>query len=384
MVILPASVISSNRTLTVYYAEKQLWQQLRFNEMSSVSHPASQVDNSFLIDGLTSCDSYCFASQLTWPARSPLVQPSPPCFTTPDDPNAPPKNVKIYVAIPSAESLSTEVNIKWEPPCHPIQMAYVVEVIDELGYTEGFPVSDPSGTQAVIWIKITNLMRGGNYTFVVRRDEQGARKSPAIAQVIAPFSAPTEFKALTDLYSERGMFKLEWTHPRDVPGGVVKTYEIYWSTDYVKKGVEATFKFYSATTELLLVIEDLEYDKDHSFKVRIVATSGYPGLFSDVETVYAPSNAKELELRYPHGRDNPARSSLLWLLVLAGAIVLLLSIALAVYVIRHRRLQRSFTSFANSHYDNRRGTTTFGTNDLEVDDQPMIRCFADDEPLIVA
>jgi phosphoglycerol transferase MdoB-like AlkP superfamily enzyme len=99
---------------------------------------------------------------------------------------------------------------------------------------------------------------------------------------------------------------------------------------------------------------------------------------------YLLPTAKELELRYPHGRDNPARSSLLWLLVLAGAIVLLLSIALAVYVIRHRRLQRSFTSFANSHYDNRRGTTTFGTNDLEVDDQPMIRCFADDEPLIVA
>jgi hypothetical protein len=44
-------------------------------------------------------------------------------------------------------------------------------------------------------------------------------------------------------------------------------------------------------------------------------------------------------------------------------------------------------SFANSHYDPQSGTATFtaGDNDLGDDeDQPMIRGFSDDEPLVVA
>ena len=34
-----------------------------------------------------------------------------------------------------------------------------------------------------------------------------------------------------------------------------------------------------------------------------------------------------------------------------------------IYIVRHRRLQRSFLSFANSHYDTRSGTTTFSAGD---------------------
>jgi hypothetical protein len=52
------------------------------------------------------------------------------------------------------------------------------------------------------------------------------------------------------------------------------------------------------------------------------------------------------------------------LLVASVVIIVATSVALIVYVVRHRRLQQSFTSFANSHFDNRRGTTTFGSNDL--------------------
>lgn len=63
-------------------------------------------------------------------------------------------------------------------------------------------------------------------------------------------------------------------------------------------------------------------------------------------------------------------------------VMVTLGVVAAVFYIRHRRLQRSFLAFANSHYNTRSGTTTF-SSDLD-DDEPMIQGFSDDEPLVLA
>lgn len=57
-------------------------------------------------------------------------------------------------------------------------------------------------------------------------------------------------------------------------------------------------------------------------------------------------------------------SSILSLAIPICLVVVALGAALAYFVIRHRRLSNSFTQFANSHYDTRRGQATFpGTTD---------------------
>lgn len=57
-------------------------------------------------------------------------------------------------------------------------------------------------------------------------------------------------------------------------------------------------------------------------------------------------------------------SSILSLAIPICLIIVALGGALAYFIVRHRRLSNSFTQFANSHYDTRRGQATFpGTTD---------------------
>ncbi|PIO29002.1 hypothetical protein AB205_0192680 [Aquarana catesbeiana] len=54
---------------------------------------------------------------------------------------------------------------------------------------------------------------------------------------------------------------------------------------------------------------------------------------------------------------------------------------------RHRRLQNSFTAFANSHYSSRLGAAIFSSGDdigEDDDDAPMITGFSDDVPMVIA
>ncbi|RWS17123.1 sortilin-related receptor-like protein [Dinothrombium tinctorium] len=66
-------------------------------------------------------------------------------------------------------------------------------------------------------------------------------------------------------------------------------------------------------------------------------------------------------------------------------IIVCLVVVLGILVARHRRLRRSFLSFVNSHYDTRsESATILVTDGLDEEDTPIIRGFADDEPLVLA
>ena len=62
----------------------------------------------------------------------------------------------------------------------------------------------------------------------------------------------------------------------------------------------------------------------------------------------------------PHSKP---QSAALYGSIAAGVIILVLVVILVYFVVRHRRLQQSFMSFANSHYDTRSGTATFANTD---------------------
>lgn len=116
----------------------------------------------------------------------------------------------------------------------------------------------------------------------------------------------------------------------------------------------------------------------YSFAVRIVTHEGYKSHLSEVVSVISPN---ELALPVTISTNN-----ILSFAIPICLLIVVLGSALAYFVVRHKKLSKTFTQFANSHYDTRRGQATFpGTTDgLEEDDSPVIRGFSDDEPLVIA
>lgn len=80
-------------------------------------------------------------------------------------------------------------------------------------------------------------------------------------------------------------------------------------------------------------------------------------------------------------------SSGAWLFFLSLFVIAGMAAAIMFLIQRHRRLQNSFSRFANSHYDTKTGATRIG-DALEDDDLhqevPSAFSHADDEPLVVA
>lgn len=111
----------------------------------------------------------------------------------------------------------------------------------------------------------------------------------------------------------------------------------------------------------------------YTFSVRIIAKSGYKSIKS--ETISLSANLSS---------SIPTSGSGLSLILGLASVALLAVVGLLIFIIKHRRLQNSFTRFANSHYDTRSEAATFDDNGLEEDETPQITGFSDDEPLVIA
>lgn len=210
---------------------------------------------------------------------------------------------------------------------------------------------------------------GGIYEVKVATDQEGAIYTQPVVYNAPPILAPREVKVFAEY---NGSYVLYWLE-QDIPSEVgIYKYEVFVSEGDVLNestaqrfdSIKPPFIFDNATTN------------SYTFGVQLVTSSGYRSLMAEVSA--GPITLQESQ------SDTIDKSSVTAILVPAGLLLAVLGGALAFLIIRHRRLQNSFTRFANSHYDTRSGAATFDDNSLEEEESPQIRGFSDDEPLVIA
>uniref|UniRef100_A0A8C6SI35 Sortilin-related receptor, L(DLR class) A repeats containing n=1 Tax=Neogobius melanostomus TaxID=47308 RepID=A0A8C6SI35_9GOBI len=264
----------------------------------------------------------------------------------------------------------TQATLKWQPPYDApnAPLTYAIHVRDAIRKEErDYKLTSKNNTVEYV---LKGLEPGGRYSVSVRLRNMSKEASFTLN------SAPEALKILT----EKDHVFLFWKSlaVREKGFNESRGYEVH-----VYDSVTNKTSFLGNTTETYFRISSLLLGHNYTFYVQARCLvngqlCGEPALL-----LY-----NELAAGKQHSCGGSSRSDMaaivvpvlfLLLLVVCGGLV-------ALYF-RHRRLQNSFTAFANSHYNSRLGSAIFSSGDELGDDDedaPMISGFSDDVPMVIA
>ncbi|XP_016840986.1 sortilin-related receptor, L(DLR class) A repeats-containing-like isoform X2 [Nasonia vitripennis] len=323
------------------------------------------------IRDLEACEYYIFAVGVKGDYGAGSLS-QPVTVATHFNAKAPPKRLRVS----RAEKADTMI-VSWSSSCPTIDepIAYTITVTEmTLNKTKVFTLAATNET--VLKHPFRDIKYGGRYNISISTDVEGAIPSPWVIYNAPPILPPHQ---LTVRFAE-GNYEIYWQE-RQLPESIAKTTKYHYEVlvnegeRTINESTAAIFK----TNQPPYIYQNAKLDKIYAFAVRLVTEEGYRSIMSET---YPILRARHLSWTPPMNA-----SSILSLAIPICLLVIALGAALAYFVIRHRRLSNSFTQFANSHYDTRRGQATFpGTVDagLEEEDSPVIRGFSDDEPLVIA
>lgn len=326
-----------------------------------------------VVQNLRACESYSFLVAVSKPGRCPPSRQLKAMQTGEDD-TAQPENIEPVFD----KKKPTSLQISWNAGCYDpgAPLGYIVNLTEVRTGKSSIKQTLPTKDSTVYYNFTAGLKRGATYTLSIKNDLSKARWSEPLSITVLPYGAPEEFK---EILEDDDKIKLFWNPPSQAVGHIQK-YELYWKrlgsvkddNNFVKlEDISKDQTWYNADT-----VQGIEY----SFKIRIIDDNGYPGEFAEEPFLDAniPEAHSQTDIKI-------SRTRMIAIIVSVTGVVITLVLVLGFFIIRHRRLQRSFLAFANSHYDTRSGTTTFESNELgEDEDSPMIQGFSDDEPLVIA
>ncbi|XP_019620636.1 PREDICTED: sortilin-related receptor-like isoform X1 [Branchiostoma belcheri] len=329
---------------------------------------ANTTQQSYSVTGLKSDVNYLFMVKIVRPLPGP---PSYTSATTWFDDTLPPHRLK------AVNHTQTTVLLQWDPPRDMLEqgLQYEIDATDDENATWTYAARTKTLNGDHMTHKVTDLYPGHHYVFSVKVSTQNAKPSKPYHVTTDLLPAPIELKVYPE--SSNKLLLIWETDNLYVDSVVLEAgFEVLMKPE----GANTTFQVVQdSVTKHRLLVNDLLRGTQYLFKVRVGKYHGHYGANSTVESGYTLATGGDIEPQKGGGKGNLAAILAPTLLV-----IVVLAVALAVFIIRHRRLQRSFMSFATSHYDTSRGEATFTTGDDDDEDSPIIRGFSDDEPLVVA
>ncbi|XP_023233438.1 sortilin-related receptor-like [Centruroides sculpturatus] len=317
----------------------------------------------FTLSGLNPCEMYSLEVRVIGPFG---IGPSGGFYfvRTESDNLAPPKNL--------AAKLSQENNkmsISWNASCLSSSgnLGYEVIIKDLItNKTEKLYVTSNSNHLGVN----ASIHLGAEYLIKVRTNASGSHFTN-ISFTAPEIPIPQQVKVILE---QNGSLFIDWKEP-EMPSELKNhsyKYFVWLSED---KNINKASHYTASTPPV--IIPSVPKGKIYHVAVNIVDKEGYQSKLSDWNDFGNPNEAQKIVVSI---------NNLVSIVVPIVIVITVLIAAVVFFAVRHHRLQRSFLSFANSHYDTHAVSATFSNNEEldEEEDSPMIRGFSDDEPLIVA
>ncbi|KAJ8960391.1 hypothetical protein NQ314_006081 [Rhamnusium bicolor] len=304
---------------------------------------------------LDACEIYTFAVGLVGPIGYGPLSANFKQVSTSMNEKAPPKKIQVSRDVDNP----LKMKVQWLPSCPSTQpKSYVIKVAEK-STTQTWHI----GINGTSLSHVFNVSYGGIYDVSIATGQYNATYSKPVTYYAPPILPPFEIRVMSE---SNGSYIVYWQE-RQLPEYVGP----YFYEVLVQEG--NTLNETTAETFVVnkppFVYTNLSANT-YTFAVRIKTGKGLKSVTSELISKVSEIQTSTANL--------PAIivPSLLVLIALLAAITFL--------VVRNRRLQSSFTRFANSHYDTRSEAATFDDSSLEEDDSPHIRGFSDDEPLVIA
>ncbi|CAH1796241.1 unnamed protein product [Owenia fusiformis] len=362
---------------TVYYTDEEL--DDCDIEKKALKKTVKRFNDAIISSGLHACSDYFILVQITKP-KGPMPFNYKVAGVTAQDLIAPVKDVKVVIT-----NDITSVIVYWNVSCETgfrRPMAYVMSFTNLEKLKNGALTTQPSNKTHWSYT-VRNLIPNTRYRLSIHADVKGAKYTKPIVFSTNQYQAPVGFKGE---HLQDGNLYFDWENLEGVPEKNAQ-YQlcIANTTNPSDTFRDLNFTDCRDTTSSSKTVKDLIYGHIYFFKVRYVGhtSAGQPEYGAWSNTWKEP-----WWKAVPSAPQNSNISKSVWIPAVAavgGIVIVALIVVVIVFVVRHHRLQRSFLSFANSHYDTRTGATTFSSgDDWAEEEEPMIRGFSDDEPLVIA
>ncbi|KAK6642297.1 hypothetical protein RUM44_014020 [Polyplax serrata] len=330
--------------------------------------PITVSNLSAVVTNLAACESFLFSVGLVGPLGVGPLAP-PVAITTSFNKNAPPKKLMVRPHPKDENSMVVE----WESSCktmaEPIGYEVVVSEIN-LNRTSSLTLLPTRNSKLEHTFK---THYGGRYGVTVSTTSPGAISSFPVYYDAPEILPPHQVQVFLQSNGSITVFWRENELPEIVQNSQY-TYRVYVSEGNTLNMSSAR---YFETDASQFIFSDAKEDVMYSFAVQLVTEDGYSSRLSEIGTITMPLGSSGSQSFFSSSLVSTAVTIVLPLVTLGAVLTFLLY--------RHRRQKRNFGNYANSHYDTRSGSATFGgTNGLDDDDSPNIRGFSDDEPLVVA